>query len=147
MTSFLRSLTGRKVAIDTMIFIYAFEEHPTYVPVLRTFFSAIEQGEIEAVTSTVTIAECMTQPYRKKNFALAAQYMVLFRNFPHLSVIPVSDEIAERAAFLRAHHNIRTPDALQLATALLSGSRFFLTNDETLSSVEEIRVLILDRIA
>jgi len=89
----------------------------------------------------------MTQPYRKKNFALAAQYMVLFRNFPNLSVIPVSDEIAERAAFLRAHHNIRTPDALQLATALLSGSRFFLTNDETLSSVEEIRVLILDRIA
>jgi predicted nucleic acid-binding protein len=147
MTSFLRSLTGQKVALDTMIFIYAFEEHPTYVPVLRTFFSAVERGEIEAVTSTVTIAECLAQPYRKKNFALAAQYMVLFRNFPHLSVIPVSDEIAERAAFLRAHHNIRTPDALQLATALLSGSRFFLTNDETLSSVEEIRVLILDRIA
>ncbi len=46
--------------------------------------------------------------------------MVLFRNFPHLSVLPVTDEIAERAAFLRAHYGLKTPDALQLATALIS---------------------------
>jgi len=147
MTFFLRSLKGQKVAIDTMIFIYAFEEHPSYASFLRTFFSALEKGELEAVTSTVTITECLTQPYRKKNFTLAAQYMVLFRNFPHLSVDPVTDDIAERAAFLRAHQNLRTPDALQVATALLSGSRFFLTNDETLISVKDIPILILDRIS
>jgi predicted nucleic acid-binding protein len=147
MTSFLRSLKGQKIALDTMIFIYAFEEHPVYVSILRAFFSALEKGDVEAVTSTVTIAECLAQPYRKRNFALAAQYMVLFRNFPHLSVMPVTDGIAERAAFLRARHNIKTPDALQLATGLLSGSRFFLTNDETLSTVRDIHVLILDRIS
>lgn len=146
MTSLLRGLAGQKIALDTMIFIYAFEEHPAYVPVLRAFFSALEKGDIDAVTSTVTITECLAQPYRKKNFALAAQYMVLFRNFPHLSVIPGTDDIAERAAFLRARYNIKTPDALQLATALLTGCKFFLTNDETLSSVEDIHVLILDRI-
>ncbi len=73
--------------------------------------------------------------------------MVLFRNFPHLSVLPVSDDIAERAAFLHAHHNLKAPDALQLATALLSGSRLFLTNDDTLSQVGDIQVLILDRMA
>jgi len=147
MTSFLRSLKGQKIAVDTMIFIYAFEEHPAYASLLRTFFAALEKGEMEAVTSTVTITECLTQPYRKKNFSLAAQYMVLFRNFPHLSVAPVTDDIAERAAFLRAHQNLKTPDALQLATALLSGSHFFLTNDETLISFKDIPILILDRIS
>ena len=147
MTSFLKSLKGQKIAIDTMIFIYAFEEHPSYASFLRTFFSALEKGEMEAVTSTVTITECLAQPYRKKNFTLAAQYMVLFRNFPHPSVVPVTDDIAERAAFLRAHQNLRTPDALQLATALLSGSGFFLTNDEALISFKDIPILILDRIS
>jgi predicted nucleic acid-binding protein len=73
--------------------------------------------------------------------------MVLFRNFPHLSVVPVTDDIAERAAFLRAYQNLKTPDALQVATALLSGSRFFLTNDETLTSVKDIPILVLDRIS
>ena len=147
MTPFLRSLKGQKVAIDTMIFIYAFEEHPAYASLLRTFFAALEKGEMEAVTSTVTITECLTQPYRKKDFSLAAQYMVLFRNFPHLSVVPVTDDIAERAAFLRAHQNLRTPDALQLATAIISGSNFFLTNDESLSFISNIPILILDRLS
>ena len=147
MISFLRRLKGQKIAIDTMIFIYAFEEHPAHASSLRSFFSALEKGEMEAVTSSVTITECLTQPYRVKDFTLAAQYMALFRNFPHLSVIPVTDDIAERAAFLRANQNLKTPDALQLATALLSGSNFFLTNDESLSSIQDIPILILDRIS
>src|SRR4030042_2674309 len=147
MISFLKRLKGQKIAIDTMIFIYAFEEHPAHASFLRPFFSALEKGEMDAVTSTVTVTECLTQPYRLKDFTLAAQYMALFRNFPHLSVVPVTDDIAERAAFLRAHQNLKTPDALQLATALLSGSRFFLTNDETLTSVKDIPILLLDRIS
>ena len=77
--------------------------------------------------------------------ALAARYMFLFRNFPHLSVLPVTDEIAERAAFLRAHYDLKTPDALQFATALISASHAFLTNDERIPEIEGIQVLILDR--
>jgi predicted nucleic acid-binding protein len=138
---------GQKIALDTMVFIYAFEEHPVYVSLLKGFFSALERGDFEAITSTVTIAECLTLPYRKRNFGLAAQYMVLFRNYPHLSVIPVTDDIAERAAFLRARYKIRTPDALQLATALVSGSSIFVTNDESLSPIKDIRVVTLDKIA
>jgi predicted nucleic acid-binding protein len=147
MISFLKRLKGQKIGIDTMIFIYAFEEHPAHASFLRSFFSALEKGEMESVTSSVTITECLTQPYRVKDFALAAQYMALFRNFPHLSVVPVTDDIAERAAFLRASQNLKTPDALQLATALLSDSNFFLTNNQSLSSIQDIPILILDRLS
>ena len=146
MISFLRDFKGFPVALDTMIFIYAFEEHPTYLPLLKTFFRALEKGDLRAVTSTITVTECLVQPYRKKDFALAAQYLVLFRNFPHLSVVPVSEDIAERAAFLRAERHLSTPDAIQLATGLVSGCRFFLTNDEGLPSIEGISVLLLDHL-
>ena len=146
-TSLLKRLSGQTVCLDTMIFIYAFEEHPTYLPFLKTFFLSVEKGGIEAVTSTITMTECLVQPYRKKDFALAAQYLIVFRNFPHLSVIPVTDEIAERAAFLRARYNLKTPDAVQLATTLVSGSRFFLTNDADLPSVEGIQLLILEQLS
>ena len=147
MISFLKRLKGQKIAIDTMIFIYAFEEHPAHASFLRSFFYALEKGEMESVTSSVTITESLAQPYRLKDFTLAAQYMALFRNFPHLSVVPVTDDIAERAAFLRASQNLKTPDALQLATALLSESNFFLTNDQSLSSIQDIPILILDRLS
>jgi predicted nucleic acid-binding protein len=147
MTFFLKGLKNQKVGLDTMVFIYAFEEHPAYLPLLKNFFTVLEKGEIEAVTSTISITECLVHPYRKNDFPLAAQYMVLFRNFPHLSIIPLTDDIAERAAFLRAHYNLKTPDAIQVATALASGSRAFLTNDENITAVEGIDILLLDQLS
>ncbi|NIT04173.1 PIN domain-containing protein [Candidatus Saccharibacteria bacterium] len=145
-TGFLEKLKGQKVALDTMVFIYAFEEHPAYLPLIRPLFSAVEKGEMEAVTSTITLAECLVQPYRKKDMALAARYTVLFRNFPHLSLLPLTDEIAERTALLRANYRLKTPDAIQLATGLISGSRSFVTNDEALRPINGIQILVLDHL-
>jgi predicted nucleic acid-binding protein len=39
---------------------------------------------------------------------------------------------------------LRTPDALQIATALEAGCEAFLSNDAGLRRVTELRVLILD---
>lgn len=146
MTSFPKNLKGQKVAVDTMVFIYAFESHPTYLPLVRPFFDAVEQGELEAVTSTLTIAECLVHPYKKKDVMLVARYRVLFRNLPNLSVLPLTEEIADKTAFLLAHYHLKTPDAIQLATGLAAGSRSFLTNDENVPSVEGIQVIVLDHL-
>ena len=145
MISLLKPLQGKKVALDTMIFIYAFEEHSLYLPLVKSFFHEVEKGRIMAVTSTVTLAECLVQPFRAKAMELAARYKTLFRDFPHLSVIPVSDEIAAKAAWLRAQYQLKTPDAIQLATALVSGSHVFLTNDEGLPKLEEIQIWVLKK--
>ena len=60
-----------------------------------------------------------------------------------VQTVPVSVEIAEEAARLRATYNLKTPDALMIATALSVGCQAFLTNDEALRRVGEVRVLIL----
>ena len=56
----------------------------------------------------------------------------------------MSIRVAETAADLRASYNLRTPDALQLATAIVSGCQGFLTNDRGLIRVKTIPVLVLD---
>jgi predicted nucleic acid-binding protein len=58
-----------------------------------------------------------------------------------------TNEVAERAADLRARYNVRTPDAIQLATALEAGCDAFLTNDLALRRVAELRVLVLGTLA
>jgi predicted nucleic acid-binding protein len=146
MTPFPRNLKGQRVTVDTMVFIYAFESHPTYLHLVKPFFDAVEQGEMEAVTSTLTIAECLVHPYKKRDMMLAARYRVLFRNFPNLSVLPMNEEIADKTAFIRAHYPLKTPDAIQVATGLTAGSHSFLTNDENLPSVEGIQIIVLDRL-
>ena len=54
-------------------------------------------------------------------------------------------EAAERNE-LRARHNLRTPDAIQIATAIRSGASWFLTNDAELANLSEIPVLVLKQL-
>jgi predicted nucleic acid-binding protein len=60
-----------------------------------------------------------------------------------LSIIQLKVEIAEIAAELRGRHHLRTPDALQIAAALHSGCQAFLTNDQELSRLSELRIIVL----
>ncbi|MEB3282728.1 MAG: PIN domain-containing protein [Lyngbya sp.] len=47
---------------------------------------------------------------------------------------------------LRATYNLRTPDAIQIATALQEGATFFITNDTRLPEIQKLELLILDRL-
>ena len=61
-----------------------------------------------------------------------------------MNLIPIDAPIAEKAAELRAKYLIKTPDALQLATVILSVCEAFLTNDKGLRRVSELLIIILD---
>jgi predicted nucleic acid-binding protein len=55
-------------------------------------------------------------------------------------------EIAKKAAGLRAKYGLKTPDAIQFATAIYGSADYFLTNDIRLKVVREIEIFILDNI-
>lgn len=58
-------LTGiRRVFLDSAPVIYFVERHPVYGSILEPVFSLFETGEIVAVTSPITLAECLVLPMR-----------------------------------------------------------------------------------
>ena len=61
-------------------------------------------------------------------------------------LIYYTEEIAEEAARLRAFHKIRTPDSIQMATGIMRGATYFLTNDLKLPSLPELKALRLDEL-
>ncbi len=59
-------------------------------------------------------------------------------------MIPVGEGICERAAQLRAEHVwLRTPDSLQVATALVLRADLIVTNDESWKRLTEIPIILL----
>jgi predicted nucleic acid-binding protein len=136
----VEALYGQVIGLDTAPLIYYLEAHPTYLPLVDPFFNALDRGEVQVVTSTVTL----TQPLRQGNAALAQRYRELLLGTPGLAVQAVTPAIAEEAARLRAAHGFRTPDAVQLATALTGSASSFLTNDAQLARVPGLRVHVLD---
>jgi predicted nucleic acid-binding protein len=74
---------------------------------------------------------------------LATEYRDILLN-SRLMTLKVSNEIAEQAAQLRATHNIRTPDAIQISAALNAGATHFFTNDIRLPEIPSLQVLSID---
>lgn len=142
----LTPLRGRRVAIDTSPFIYLIEAHPVYLSVVRPFFAALAGGEITGVTSTVTLLEVLVHPLRHREDELARRYREILLHTANLLVLPLSPGIAEEAAGVRARYYLRTPDAIQVATALHTGASHFLTNDAEIPAVPGLEIVVLDRL-
>jgi predicted nucleic acid-binding protein len=133
-----------KVALDTNSFIYLLERNFVYFNVIMDVFNLIESGVVKGITSTLAIAEILTKPYKFGDYRLANEYKILFRHFPNLNVISVDALVSEKAAWFRAKYNFRTPDAIFLATALVSGAEIFVSNDVQLNKITEFKVLLID---
>jgi len=136
----------RRLGFDTAPMIYFVEAHPEYDAQITPIFERIEQGELEGITSVITLLEVLVQPIRLNRIDLASRYRQLLLESERFSVLPITVEIAELAADPRARYNLRTPDALQVATALAHRCEAFLTNDARLKRVAEIRVLTLEEL-
>jgi len=92
------------------------------------------------------LTETLTKPLKVADKAVEQAYRSLLQNTEHITLISVTDQVAERAAHLRAQYNLRTPDALHVAAAIDQSCDAFLTNDFTLRRITELRVLVLDEL-
>jgi len=134
------------IALDSAIFIYWIEENPDYLSQVEPLFRAIDRGEIEVVTSAITLLEVLVVPYRAGKVALAERYEQLLTRAAHLRVVDIDRQQLRAAAQLRAVHGVRTPDALQLAAGLAKGATTMITNDRRLPEIPGLDVLQLSEL-
>jgi predicted nucleic acid-binding protein len=122
-------IAGKLIAFDTGPLIYYIEEHPDYLSRADELFSALDGGAALGMTSVLTLQEVLVKPLREGQDDLAAKYrQVLTR--------------------LRAKYAwLRTPDALQIATAIRHGAEIIVTNDDGWRRVSEIVVFVLQDFA
>jgi predicted nucleic acid-binding protein len=134
------------IGLDTCVVIYAVESHPKYLALVKQILRWIRGTNGHAITSTVTMTEALVRPYRRGDQALLQEFHALLVTYPHIDWIPPTLHIADRAAQIRADHNLRTPDAIQAATTLAAGVTGFVTNDPIFRRVPSLEVLILDEL-
>jgi predicted nucleic acid-binding protein len=93
-------------------------------------------------TSRLSWLECRIKPLRASDSKLLALYDSFFAS-TEVVVLELTREVVEKATELRATLNVKTPDALHLASAILSGATAFLTGDKGLTRCTEIGVEVL----
>jgi len=133
-----------RIALDTSVFIFQIEENAKYVGITNQLFRWLSSAKGEGVTSTITMVELLVHPYREKDDDRVDGFYALLSTYPNLAWIPTTLEIADRAAKLRAQHRLKTPDAIQAATAVASQATGFVSNDPAFLRVGDLDVLVLD---
>lgn len=131
------------IGLDSMIYIYHFEEKVGFCEKTKEIFLALEDGQFQGVSSVISLIEILTKPKKKRNFYLVKEYERLITNFPNLKIQDVDLKIADLASSLRAEYNLTTPDAIVIATAIISRATGLITLDIELARVKEIEVFVL----
>jgi predicted nucleic acid-binding protein len=134
----------RKVGLDTSLFIFQVEENKIYFHLTDAIFSWLERSSAQAVTSTVTLLELLVQSYQLADIDRVNKFYALLSTFPHLEWVAPTLQIADMGARLRAEYNLRTPDAVQAATAVSSDATGFISNDTAFRRVAGLNVMVLD---
>lgn len=140
------SVFGRykRVGLDTICFIYHLSRHPRYAVITADLFAMIEAGRLQAVTSSLALIEILTRPKQLGHHVAADSYKVVLSTFPNLELRRADVAITEQAADLRVRYRLPTPEAIQLATAIVDGAEAFIGNSEALRAVSEIEVVLLE---
>ena len=126
---------GHKDYLDTNIIIYIIEGKDEFALLLDEFLDALNNSEITAVTSEITIAETLVIPFKNSD----EHFQIIYKNFltstTNFEIVPISRKVLESAAEIRATKRLKLPDAVHWVTAGLYSCDSFLTNDRSFKNL------------
>lgn len=119
-----------KVYLDSNVFIAAYETVGAHGEHAQWILSAVERGDLVAVTSEITLSEVLVKPLEFGDATLSEAYQAMLGSTSSFEVVACDRSLLIAAAQLRAQRRgLKLPDALHLATAVARGCAHFVTND------------------
>ncbi|MEL7034218.1 MAG: PIN domain-containing protein [Cyanobacteria bacterium J06592_8] len=134
-----------RVYVDTAVIIYTVESNVDYWTLLQPFWSKFQAGEIEIISSELTLMEVLVRPLRINDMSLVTDYEQLLLS-TQIELVPINQEILREAARLRSQTSLKTPDAIHAASHLIASCNLFLTNDKGFRNVPNLSIVVLSEV-
>jgi len=134
------------IFLDACSIIYWVEMAEPWYSRLTSYFEKLEQeceGKPVYAVSRISILECLVKPLRDTDQELLKRYSVFFAS-KNLKVIELTPAVIDHATQIRAFCGLKTPDAIQAASALsIKGVVRFVTNDRRFGLVPGLSISML----
>jgi len=128
--------------LDTNIVIYAVENPIVFGPKANSRMTAARTAGDVFMISDLVRMEALVGPLKRGNTTVEQEYHRFFAA-NDMTVVAITPSVCDRAARIRATHNFKPMDALQLAAAVEHGANVFLTADARLGSFTGVKVEVL----
>ncbi|MEY4980458.1 MAG: hypothetical protein RLZZ352_2728 [Pseudomonadota bacterium] len=132
-----------KLFLDACALIYRFEGAHAFrqATILLLQQLTARQTAVELAVSRLSVMECRIKPLREGDGVLLQRYTDFFAS---VQILELDAAVVDVATHLRARHGLKTPDALQAATALVwqrTGDEvLFVTADQGFDRVPALAV-------
>lgn len=135
-----------RLFLDACALIYRFEGAHTFRQATTALLAQLtaQHPAVQLAVSCLSVMECRVKPLREGNTALLQRYADFFGA---VQILELDAEVVDAATELRARHGLRTPDALQAASALIwqrAGEEVvFVTADQGFERVPSLSVQLI----
>ncbi len=128
-----------KAYLDSCIVIYLVEAGEEYRAAVQNVLETCRPEETSV--SDLVRLECRVGPIRRGDAAILERFDQFFSD---AAEVTLTSAVYDLAAELRAHHRLKTPDAIHAAAAITHGCDEFWTNDSRLAAIEgRIRIRVV----
>ncbi len=131
-------IEGKKVGLDTNIFIYYFNASEEFGFKAKNIFSQLVANKSSAVTSIITLIELLSISSTDEEISFLNKLLL---GIPNLKICDLGQNIGKEASRIRRKYGYSIPDSIQLATCIVEQADLFITNDKKLVTFRELRVL------
>lgn len=138
--------THPRYYLDTNIVISVVEAAGRLAETQIQFVSGVDGAAIEALTSELTLAECLVKPFANRNVMVVEAYLLFLNGRHNFPVLPIDRHILTVAARLRTELGVKLPDAIHIATAQSAACTVFLTNDRGIRLPEGMKLNLWNEI-
>jgi predicted nucleic acid-binding protein len=127
-----RSSAPRAV-VDSSVWVALLEDEEDRGEHVQRMLERAEAGEEQLLVSTITISEVLKGP-KASDPPMSEERQQTFEDFlenDYITLVSVDPAVARRARDIRREHRkLPTPDAVQVATAIVTGAGRLYTYDE-----------------
>jgi predicted nucleic acid-binding protein len=131
-----------RIVVDADVLIYLLDGSDPRARLAAAVIDAVDSGMVAGSMPTLALAEVLVGPANAGDAARFEQTAYELRDLD-LTMVLVSADIAEHAAWLRGRDALQLADAIHVAAAQ-SVATAFVTNDRRIRSRAGLEVLYLD---
>lgn len=116
--------------LDSSAVVAFHNPHEDVHPLAEHIFRRIEDeaDRLRGCLSVVSFAEILVRPHRVSHVEFTYMHDFVF-NLPNLTLLPMDATVAMQAATIRSSMRLSLPDAVVIASGLLSGCEAIVSND------------------
>ena len=120
---------GLKVTLDTNIFLNVKNKEEPFYKYSKMVLEAIDESDIEAIVSIVTITEIFVGYYKTNELKDKDDFIAGIYSNKNYKIIDLDLKVADKSGEIMCKTNLKLPDCIITASSILEQAFCLITND------------------